>query len=746
MSVNQKNIPLNSPAQSSFIDEEDIDLAEYLGVLLAYKWLIGIVTMIGLFLGGSYAFLATPVYQANALIQVEDSKGSGLGALEDVSSLLEGGDAAVEAEIQLLYSRMVIKSAVDQLSMNTIAEPDYFPLIGHAAARYFAADAGSIASPWLGLSQYAWGGEQIAVDFFDVPESLLGEPLQIITGSSGQYHLINEDGQLLLKGQVGKLAEAPWSGGEQIKLLLSLVHARPETHFNLIQQTPIGSVETVLKNFSVKEKGKKSGMLSLSMSGEDKASATQLLNKIADVYVRQNISRNAAEAGLSLSFLERQLPALKERVDAAENAYNHYRTQHGSADLATETVSVLQGIVEIEAAILELQQERGELRKRYKEAHPVIQSLDEKIALLKAQGEKYEESANQLPETQRDILRLRRDVEVNTALYTKLLNTSQELKVVEAGTVGNVRIIDYALIPEKPIKPKKAMVLAIALVVSLFLGVVLAFMLRALRGGVNDPDEVEQKLGLPVYASILHSNIQQKKMKRAKKGTEAIGILAAEDPDDSAVESFRSLRTTLHFTLKQAENNIIMVTGASPGVGKSFVSMNLAAVLANNEKTVLVIDCDLRKGYLNRYIGIDRTPGLSELIAGETDGTEVHTTGVDGLYLLPTGTLPPNPAELLLHKSFRENLDKLSHKYDYVIIDGPPILAVTDPAIIGVHAATTLLVIKENHHPIRELEQATRQLQQAGVEVKGAIFNDVAINQGRYGYGKYIYQYDYKST
>ena len=746
MSINQKNNPLNSPAQSSFIDEEVIDLAEYLGVLLAYKWLIGIVTLIGLFFGGSYAFLATPVYQANALIQVEDSKGSGLGALEDVSSLLEGGDAAVEAEIQLLYSRMVIKSAVDQLSMNTIAEPDYFPLIGHAAARYFTADAGSIASPWLSLSQYAWGGEQINIGFFDVPDSLLGEPLQIVVGSSGQYHLINEDGQLLLKGQVGKLAEAPWLGGEQVKLLISVLHARPDTHFNLIQQTPIGSVKTVLENFSVKEKGKKSGMLNLSMSGEDTASATQLLNKIADVYVGQNISRNAAEAGLSLSFLERQLPALKERVDAAENAYNQYRTQHGSADLATETISVLQGIVEIEAAILELQQERGELRKRYKEAHPVIQSLDEKIALLNAQGEKYEESANQLPETQRDILRLRRDVEVNTALYTKLLNTSQELKVVEAGTVGNVRIIDYALIPEKPIKPKKAMVLAVAIVVSLFLGVLLAFMLRALRGGVNDPDEVEQKLGLPVYASILHSDVQQKKMKRAKKGTEAIGILAAEDPDDSAVESFRSLRTTLHFTLKQAENNIMMVTGASPGVGKSFVSMNLATVLANNEKTVLVIDCDLRKGYLNRYIGIDRTPGLSELIAGETDGTEVHTTGVDGLYLLPTGTLPPNPAELLLHKSFKENLDKLSHKYDYVIIDGPPILAVTDPAIIGVHAATTLLVIKENHHPIRELEQATRQLQQAGVEVKGAIFNDVAINKGRYGYGKYIYQYDYKSN
>ncbi|MBV1915576.1 MAG: tyrosine-protein kinase, partial [Pseudomonadales bacterium] len=542
MSANQKNSPLSSTVQSSFIDEEVIDLAEYLGVLLAYRWLIALITAVGLVLGAGYAFIATPVYQANALIQVEDSKGSGLGALEDVSSLLEGGDAAVEAEIQLLYSRMVIKSAVDQLSMNTVVEPDYFPLIGRAAARYFSGGAGNVASPWLGLSQYAWGGEKIVIDLFDLPDSWLGEPLQLIVGTAGQYHLEDEDGQLLLKGKVGRLAESSLIGDERIKLFISVLNARPDTHFNIMKQTPIGSVKTVLENFSVKEKGKKSGMLSLTMSGANKASATQLLNKIADVYVGQNISRNSAEAGLSLSFLEKQLPTLKERVDTAENAYNQYRTEHGSADLATETMSVLQGIVEIDAAILELQQERGELRKRFKEAHPVIQAVDENIAILQAEAKKHEENANQLPETQRDILRLARDVEVNTALYTKLLNTSQELRVVEAGTVGNVRIIDYALIPEKPVKPKKAMVIAIATMVSLFLGVVIAFMLRALRGGVNDPDEVEQKLGLPVYASILHSNIQQKQMKLAKKGTDAIGILSVEHPEDSAVESFRSLR------------------------------------------------------------------------------------------------------------------------------------------------------------------------------------------------------------
>lgn len=747
LNTNQTVPPQGTDAYSEYADEEEIDLAKYLGILLAYKWFIGLVMLIGTLQGASYAFIATPIYQANALIQVEDQQASGLAALEDVAGLLEG-DAAIEAEAQLLHSRMVIGEAVDQLLLNIAAEPEYFPLIGRAIARNFAPEQPGVARPWFNLPQYAWGGEKIAVDFLEVPASLLGKPLRLVTGRLGRYHLLDEDEQLLLKGEVGKLAEASLGGGGKIKLFVSALKARVRTHFMLVRFSPMQSISRILANFSAKEKGKKSGMLYLTMSGPHKASITQLLNKIADVYVAQNVARNSAEAELSLGFLEKHLPPLKERVDAAENAYNQYRMQHGSIDLAAETKSVLEGLVQIETALLDLQQERDELRNRFKPAHPVIKALDGKIGILKAQGKKLEQDADQLPETQRDILRLARDVEVNTGLYTKLLNIAQELRVVKAGTVGNVRIIDYALTPEMPVKPKKGLIITIALLASLFLGVILAFLLRALRGGVNDPGEIERRLGLPVYASIMHSKAQCLMAKRAKKGGRAIGILAQQQPDDPVIESFRSLRTTLHFSLKQAGNNIIMVAGASPEVGKTFTSINLAAVLASNGKKVLVIDGDLRRGHLHRYIGRPRANGLSELITeNEEGGTgNIQPTGIEGLYLLSTGKLPPNPAELLLHESFKQKLDILSGMFDYVIIDGAPILAVTDAAIIGKNAATTLLVVKANFHTMRELEQATRQLQQAGVVVKGVVFNDVEVNSGRYGYGKYIYQYDYKTT
>ncbi|WP_158070176.1 polysaccharide biosynthesis tyrosine autokinase [Motiliproteus sp. MSK22-1] len=735
-----------SPYPVSF-DEETIDLGEYLGVLLTYKWFIASVALVGTLLGGGYAFIATPVYQANALIQVEDPQASGLAALEDVAGFLEG-DAAVEAEVQLLRSRMVIGEAVNQLSRNIIAEPEYFPVIGKAVARYFSPNQPGVAKAWLNQSQYAWGGELIRLDLLEVPSFLLGEKLRLVAGKAGHYRLFDQKNQPLLEGEVGKLAEISTVGGERIKLFVSSLTARPGTYFRLTRLSPIASIEKVLADLSVKEQGKKSGMLGLTMTGPSREDITTLLNKIADVYVTQNVDRSSAEAGLSLSFIEKQLPPLKERVDAAENAYNQYRTQHSSVDLEAETKSVLEGLVNIETALLELQQERDELRKRFKPAHPVIEALDGKIGLLKSRGSELETDVDRLPDTQRDILRLARDVEVNTGLYTKLLSISQELRVVKAGTVGNVRVVDYALLPEQPIKPRKFMLLAISLLASLLLGAILAFLLRALKGGVNDPDEIERKLGVPVYASIMHSKHQRKMINRAKKESKALAILAQQLPDDPAVESFRSLRTTLHFSLKQADNNIIMIAGSSPKIGKSFTAINLAAVMASNDKKVLIIDADLRRGYLHRYNGQKRDKGLVELITDpdESVADYIQSTEVEGLYMLPTGKLPPNPAELLLHEFFKKKLDVLSGLFDYVVIDGPPILAVTDAAIIGRNVATTLLVAKADFHPMRELEQATRQLQQAGVVIKGVIFNDVEVNSGRYGSGRYVYQYSYKAS
>jgi tyrosine-protein kinase Etk/Wzc len=224
-------------------------------------------------------------------------------------------------------------------------------------------------------------------------------------------------------------------------------------------------------------------------------------------------------------------------------------------------------------------------------------------------------------------------------------------------------------------------------------------------------------------------------------------ILAVDAPEDAAIESLRNLRTALHFGMMDVKNNCIMIAGPSPTVGKSFVSVNLAAVLTSNDKKVLLIDADMRRGHLHQYLGLKREKGLSEFISGDIPiGDALHQTTIRNLTLIPTGTMPPNPAELLLHQRFANCLSVLAPRYDHIIIDSPPILAVTDATIIGQMAGGTLMILKAGEHPMREIEQAVKRLKQAGVNVRGLLFNDVNVQSQRYGAGKYSYQYSYKKS
>ncbi|MCB1771754.1 MAG: polysaccharide biosynthesis tyrosine autokinase, partial [Candidatus Competibacteraceae bacterium] len=221
------------------------------------------------------------------------------------------------------------------------------------------------------------------------------------------------------------------------------------------------------------------------------------------------------------------------------------------------------------------------------------------------------------------------------------------------------------------------------------------------------------------------------------------------DPEDDAVESLRSLRTTLHFALMDADNGALLITGSSPGLGKSFISKNLAVVLAQSGKKVAIVDADLRKGLLHQGFGLSREQGVSEYVSGVARLEEIlKATVLPNLMVITTGQRPPNPSELLMHLRFEELLQQLNKLFDIVIVDAPPVLAVTDAAIVGRMTGATLLVARAGSHPMRELEQTIKRLGQAGVPVKGFVFNDLDVNRlrYRYGYKGYVYRYSYKKS
>ena len=736
----------NTPPTAQQHDSDEIDLLALLGALIDGKWIIAGFTVCFAVIGVAYALLATPVYQANALIQIEEKSGNTLSGLGELSDMLGSTPEAV-TEIELLKSRAVIGQAVDNLKLDIIVEPHYFPIIGRwMARRYQPETKGEIASPLLGFDSFAWGGENVDIFQLDVPSSYLSKPLELVAGENNTYTLYNDDGEILLQGTVGEQVSS--SG---FTMQVKTLNARPETRFDVVKQRKLNTIIDYQQQLGAAERGKDSGIISLSMQHDDPQYAISILDEVSRLYVRQNVERNSAEAAQSLEFLREQLPQVRKELERYEQALNEYQTSTKSVDITIETQAILDQIVELDTLISEQNLKRAEMERRFTRQHPSYQALLDQMEQLKRQKAELTSKVESLPATQQELLRLTRDVAVTTEVYTTMLNSTQELDVLRAGTVGNVRVIDTADVNvEEPVKPKKALIAIIATLLGGFIGVALVLLRKALNRGVEDPDVIEQ-LGLPVYATIPFSRDQEVVeggVKSRRPATTATsGLLAVTNPADLAIEALRSLRTSLHFARLEAKNNILMISGPSPGVGKSFVSANLGTIMAQAGQRVLLIDADMRKGYLNKLFKLPAENGLSELLATRiTSKDAIHQTEVEGLQVVPRGQIPPNPSELLMHANFTSFLDNVKDEYDIVIVDTPPILAVTDAAIVGRQVGMSLIVTRFAVNAAREIEVAMRRFEQNDIQLKGAIFNAVEKKASAYGYGNYgYYNYEYKS-
>ncbi|NWB52141.1 polysaccharide biosynthesis tyrosine autokinase [Pseudomonas sp. F8002] len=727
-------------------DNGEIDLLGLFGTLIDHKWLIAAVTGAFMVTGAAYAVLATPVYQANALLQVEAKKNDLLG-FSDIGGML-GKESPSATEIELIQSRYVIGKTVDNLKLDIVVQPMYLPVVGEFLARRFQkANPGAIAEPLLGLDSFAWGGESLKIFKLDLPDGQLGKKLTLTVGENAHYTLVDEDDQVLAAGEAGQPFEQ-----NGVAFQIEELRAKPGTRFRVIRNARLTSILDYQENLDVVERGKESGMIGLALESTEPDQAIKILNQIAAIYVRQNVERTSAEAAQSLAFLKEQLPEVKKDLEKAGKALNEYQTRSKSVDITLETKAILDQIVGLDTSISELKLQQAEMDRKFTRQHPAYRALLTQIGELTSKQQSLASRVESLPSTQQELLSLTRDVEVGTAIYTQLLNKSQELDVMRAGTVGNVRLIDTADVNFfKPIKPKKILIVLIATLLGGFLAVTLVLLRKALNRGLESPEAIEQ-LGLPVYASIPYSTLQkveEDKITRGRGRADAgSSLLAISHPTDLAVEALRSLRTSLHFAMLEAPNNRIMISGPSPEVGKTFVSVNLAAVIAQTGQRVLLIDVDMRRGYLHKVLGVPAKDGLSDILSNQcTLESAIHKTGVENLDIISRGQIPPNPSELLMHRNLTELLAQVSERYDLVILDTPPLLAVTDAAIVGRQSGTNLIVTRYGLNPAKEIEHTMRRFAQNGIVLRGAIFNGVEKKaSAKYGYGNYgYYQYEYQA-
>ncbi|MDO8982394.1 polysaccharide biosynthesis tyrosine autokinase [Cypionkella sp.] len=711
-------------------DDDEIDLGALLAQFWAGKWHIGAFVLVAGIIGLANAMLTPPTYQADALLQLEAKKAS--LALPAAMSDLMNNDPVTVTEIEIIRSRMVVGRAVAELHLDWQVTPRTAPVIGSALARY------ALPIPEVDfLTPYIRRGDSIRLDYLEVPPEWVGQAIVLTSGADNAYRLDLPNGTSV-EGRTGETLQDPILG---YSVRIGELTAPPGRQFSLVHQSESAAIDGLRNALSVSERGRQSAVLELRLTSGDRQQAQRVLDAIAQAYLAQNIARSAAEAEGSLTFVEKQLPDAERAVAEAESALNSYRQKQQSVDLSLETQGLLSQTTSLEAELRGMDAQEEELRQKYTKSHPIYQELLANRARLEEQLAKLRSEVEALPETQRKIVNLTRTLELAQAVYVQLLNRSQELRVLRASSIGNVRIIDSARTAQNAIAPRKALILALSLVLGGMAGVGYILVRNWLHQGVRGADQLE-KLGLPVFATINYSPVGF----QARNVRDSLSILAIREPTDLAVEGFRSLRTSLHFGMLDAKTRSVAIISSAPEAGKSFTCINLSVLAAQAGQRVCLVDADMRRGMLRRYFNLPKnTPGLAELLAGKVTLDEVLVEGpVPGLSFLPTGRFPPNPSELLMRASFSELIETLNTRFDLTLLDSSPVLAVTDPVVIGRATGATIAVVRHDVTPIGEVLAMQRALAIGGVRLAGVVLNGFDPRKARaYSYN-YSYRYEYK--
>jgi len=511
--------------------DDEVDLGQVVLNLWKGKHLIAGFTGVALALGVLAAVLTTPTYKADALLQLEER--SGMLALPTEMSDLLSNDPRTITEIEILRSRFILGQVIAAEHLDWEITPHTAPLIGSAVIRY------DLPLPQLGvLRHYARRGESVGVDFLQVPPEWVEKPLLLTVSDRDRATIRLPDGTVhdLTAGQMLRLESAGFA------LRLGAITAAPGRIYDITQRDVKLLIKELRDGLSVAEKGRQSGVLEIQFKSADPERARRILAAVTEAYLRQNISRSAAEAESSLNFIESQLVEARANVDAAEAKLNLYKQEQLSVDLNFETESLLEQISTLEADLRALQDEEDKVRQLYTTNHPTYQQLLTQRARLEAKLTDLRGEVAHLPATQRDILNLTRDFDLAQEVYTQLLTRAQEVRVLKASTIGNVRIIDFAETARRPVAPQKAMIVALTTVFGLLAGLSFVLIRSWMRKGVQGAEDLEA-LGLSVFATINYT--PEGDLQNARGGE--MPLLSLTNPSNLTVEAIRSLRTSLHF-------------------------------------------------------------------------------------------------------------------------------------------------------------------------------------------------------
>lgn len=729
--------------QSLMQEESNFSLTDLIENVFFFRWFFFTVFALITAIAIVYALLAPPVYQADALIQVEEKKGSNLGALSQLTEAFNVQQTPILGELEIIRSRTVISEAIEATKANlVITVSNRLPIIGSWLTGILDKDADGFAKPLWGNavnSRFAWGGEFLSLEGIIIPANMYDQTMYLKVGDGNTWILEDVVGNPLLQGNGLQASQSP---DKKYSLTIEQLKARPGTIFEVKVTSLQATIAGVLSKMKAAETKRQSGIVKVTFEGTNPSKTKEMLSAIVDAYVSKNISRRSEESEKSLVFLKSELPRLKKDIEAAEQELNTFRRNNKAIDIPTEIKEIFTQSTNQEKARLELELKKKEYESRYQPDHPLLKGINFQLAQLDNQSGLINQELRKLPLLQQEYLRKERDAQVNNQLYVSLLNNAQQLQIAKAGTVGNIFVVDPPVYPEKPIKPNKRLIVAIGALLGIILGFIACQIMSLLTGIVRDPKKLEQSTGVAVL-SILP--IASEQIEHIEK-TQNVGVflLSHEKPTAIPVESLRSLRTSVLFSLSEKpRSKVILITSAIPSQGKSFISSNLAYLLAATQKRVLLIEADVRKATMKRYMPFDslKKPGLTNYLQNLNTLDEVILPSVyPQMDFIPAGKSIRNPGDVLSSERMLNMINTLAERYDYVVIDSPPLLPVNDARALAKASDMILFVARQEMCSTNEVLEALNLFDKGGVKVDGIVFNGFIPSQIRYGHN---YGYGY---
>ena len=641
------------------------------------------------------------------------------------------------AEGVLLRSPYILGEVAQKMGLDISISPQY---------------SGFFARKWA-----EWRHHQSSADisFLHVPNLLLGRPLILISNGNNRYTLTTKDGQEILQGVVGEIISKRYQSDT---VTIRVKHLNAESGEKLrVVKIPLTSISDSLSAFlSVKEMldgaGMGTGILRISYMASSPEKAQVILNHVLDTAVLKNAKHKFEQIEKTLQFINQQIPLVSHKLSAMQDKLNQFGLKTGVFNAVTEEGQLESQMFTLQEDLEKAQFQKTLLLKDYTSLHPMVIAQTSQVQELKKELHHIEKKMNSMPFYMQKEGGIENDIKVQQRIYEGMFAEMEQVEMEKAGVDSAIQVLSTASYPVSQIPIRTFAISFGSALIGLMIALCYLFLKHALAPVVEDPNVIERKLGISVMGILPFSQKQRVCDLMFKRGSDSVAtkpfLLARDNSKDLSIEALRSLRTSVQILMFNAKDNVISITGCSPGIGKSFVSANFAFLLSELDKRVLLIDADLRLGKQNYSLGVSKIPGLSTFLTKNADAKQIiQKTDIPNLDIVATGLYPEGPSELLSSKKFGEFIAAARKDYDIVLIDTPPILAVTDAALILPYAAVNLMVLGIGKDQVKEVEHAVGILEKSGISIHGIVFNTIKYVKSGFGYdysyGKYNYNYSY---